>query len=450
MSSWTDLVPPRFMAEKREQDSEKVLDSETGIIRWVSEIPIDPGEPEIFNFSAKMCDSGKIFPVGCFDSNGGAGLTREAAFRAAVGEAIERYCCSIYFPDELFLGNHTEISKRSRALSPNEVALFHPRQKEHIRYAWWTKDTPLCWTEGVSLKTREPVLIPACLVYIPYYPFYRQRGELTVASSISTGQASAFARNAALLSGIYEVVERDAFMITWRNRLNVPRVDINSSPLVRRIYEEKLKREYLEYSLFNMTTDLNIPAILCMIVDNSRQPPIICFGGAANLSPEKAALKALVEAVQTREWAKFMGNQPRPMIIESDYSNIDDFEKHVFLYAYGNMLHAVSFLRESLQVVPFSALPDHAMGDTGKELRFALAALEAQGYEAFAVDLTTPDVAESGFSVVKVLIPLLHPMEGDHTHPYLGGRRLYEVPRKLGYPVEHNFESLNRDPHPYP
>lgn len=51
---------------------------------------------------------------------------------------------------------------------------------------------------------------------------------------------------------------------------------------------------------------------------------------------------------------------------------------------------------------------------------------------------------------MKVFIPGMQQIEGDHTHRLLGGRRLFEVPRKLGYPVASSIDELNIDPHPYP
>jgi ribosomal protein S12 methylthiotransferase accessory factor len=429
---------------------DRLVDSETGIIRWLSEIPIEPGEPEVFNFSAKMSDSSRYHPVGCYDTNGGAGLTRDAAFYAALGEAVERYCCSVYFPDCLSLGSYRDVARRMRALHPREIALFHPAQRDKIRYAWFTEDTTLSWTEGRSLTANEPILIPACLVFIPYFPFSRHKGEVAIASSISTGQACALTLGQALLGGLYEIVERDAFMISWLNRLPLPRLDIASSPIVSRIFRERFQREHLEYSLFQMATDIEIPAVLCMMIDRSHDSPLISFGGAANLDAEKATVKALVEAAQTREWAKFLGMSSKPVIIENDYSNIDDFDKHVFLYAYGDMMQAIEFLLDSPKEIPLREIGDGTAPAGAEELQRALAAVEAKCYEIMVVDLTTPDVRQCGYNVVKVLIPQLQAMEGDYTHRYLGGSRLYEVPAKLGFVGASSYETLNPFPHPYP
>jgi ribosomal protein S12 methylthiotransferase accessory factor len=431
-------------------DPDRVVDRISGIVRFVSEIPLEAGEPEIFNYSAKMCDSRKFFPVGCYDRNGGAGLTREDARMAALGEAIERYCSSIYFPDELLIGSYSELGRRTRALAPGEIAIFHPQQRGHIGYSWFTEDTLLCWIGGSSITRNEPVLIPACLTFVPYHPFWAERGEQTIGPSITTGQAAASSYRDAVLRGIYEIVERDAFMITWLNRLTVPRIDIDSSPRVAEIFHTRLARPNLRYTLHSLATDLGIPSMLCVLIDTQYDPAMVCTGGASHLNPERAAVKALVEAVQTREWARYMGHRRKPFVVESDYSNLDDFDKHVLLYAYGDMSSAVEFLTDAPAIRPFSDLPDCSTGTVAGDLRRVKMLVESSGHEILVVDLTSEDVGQTGFRVVKVFIPEAQQIEGDHTHRLLGGCRLFEVPRKLGYPVLSSISDFNPHPHPYP
>lgn len=428
----------------------RAIDSETGIIRWLSEIPVEPGEPEIFNYAAKMADTGKYLPLRCVDNNGGAGLTREQAYFAAVGEALERYCCSIYFKDDLRLGSHGQVSQVARALHPNDVALFQDGQKAHVRYDWFTEETQLCWTWGASVTKKEPMLLPACMCYIPYFPFLRDEGERTIAPSISTGQATGNSWGDAIFRGLMEIVERDAFSITWLNQLSVPQIDIHSSDVVGRAFEEHFARPYLQYSLHLLASDFGIPCILCIVVDMSKEPPMICTGGAAHLDPERAALKALVEAAQTREWAKFMGRSGQLLMIDSDYSNITDFEQHVFLYGYGDMLYAIRFLLHAADRISFPGIPSRSTGNGRADLALSLNLVESQGCEVLAVDLTTEDVAELGFRVVKTFVPLAQPLEGDHTHRFLGGGRLRTVPVKLGYARNGDLTGFNSDPHPYP
>jgi ribosomal protein S12 methylthiotransferase accessory factor len=428
---------------------ERLIDDETGIIRWVAEIPREPGEPEIFNYSTQMCDSSVFLPVQCHNSNGGAGLSQEAALRAAVGEAVERYCCSVFDFERMPLASHTDMSRDHRALGPSDITFFHPRQKGSSRYSWFTGRTRLRWTQGRSLTTQERVFVPACMVYIPYTPS-RDEGEESIGPSISTGQASGFSLESALIRGICEVVERDAFTIGWLNRLPLPELDIESDPKVRETYYERFARRNLEYRLYRMISDVPIPTVLCLVVDYATDPPMICTGGAASLDPVEATLKALIEAAQTREWAKFMGRQKRPVIIENNYSNITDFEKHVFLYAYGDMMEAVQFLLREDSMIPISDLPRVLATDERDCLERLVAEIDHIGQEVLYVDLTTPDVEQCGYRVAKVLIPQMQPLEGDHTHRFLGGRRLYDLPVKLGLLASSTIDTLNPDPHPYP
>jgi ribosomal protein S12 methylthiotransferase accessory factor len=423
----------------------RVVDRDTGIIQFMAEIPVDPGEPRIFNYSAKMANTAAYFPVGCYDSNGGAGLSQAEAYRAAIGEAIERYCASVYFKDDLLFGSHAEMNQTTRALAPGEPALFHPAQRDSIRYAWFEPDTTITWTMGCSVSRGEAVLVPACLTYLPYWPFRADEGEQAIGPSISTGQASGSTVRDALLTGLYEVVERDAFVITWLNRLPVPRIDIGSSARVMAVFRERFERPHLHYSLHRLATDVAIPCVLCLVVDTSRQPPMICAGGAANLDPERAVLKALVEAVQTREWARVMGRRRIPRLLESDHSNLDDFEDHVFLYAYGDMRPAVEFLLDNDEEIPLADMPNLP----GRDLGSVLAAVHDRDLEVIAVELTTPDVGACGYRVLKTVVPAAQQLEGDHAHRLLGGSRLYDVPPALGFPAR-DVTELNPDPHPFP
>jgi ribosomal protein S12 methylthiotransferase accessory factor len=178
---------------------------------------------------------------------------------------------------------------------------------------------------------------------------------------------------------------------------------------------------------------------------------MISTGGAANLNPVQAASKALVEAVQTREWAKFLGRGTRIFNFAPDYSDIRDFEDHVALYAYGDMLPAIQFLIEVPNLRAIDGRSNPANGDYAADLGKAVTILAENGLDVIALDLTTPDVAACGYAVTRVLIPGLQPLDADYLHRFLGGTRLYQVPRRLGFSSsDTTFEQLNSYPHPYP
>ena len=425
------------------------VDDRTGLIRWVFDIPIEPGEPRIFNASVKMADITHYNLQPCYDNNGGSGLTREQARNAAIGEGLERYCCSVFDPLDLVCGSMAEIGRDQEICRPDNFAMFHPDQPG--RHPAPDENTQLAWTWGWSLVRQRPLLVPACLVYIPYFPCFRERGEQVVGPAVSTGLACAGSIEEALLKGIYESVERDALMVAWLNRLPVPRVDIQSHPDLRQLYQERLRRDGLRYVVLRTTTDIPLPSFLCLLIDERRTPAMISAGAATDLNPVRAASKAMTEAVQTREWAKFLGSRGKKFQFAPDFSDIRDFEDHVALYAYGDMLHAVAFLVEEHNGNIADCWEDGSTGNARNDLEKTVSMLAALNLETIALDLTTPDVAECGYHVTRAMVPGLQPLDADYLHRFMGGRRLYEAPWKMGYKNSRTgIETLNPYPHPFP
>jgi ribosomal protein S12 methylthiotransferase accessory factor len=424
------------------------VDHRTGLIRWAFDIPVEPGEPKIFNASVKMSDVVRYSAHRCYDNNGGSGLTRKQARNAAIGEGLERYCCSVYTPGDLVYGAAAALSNNHALREPSGFALFHPEQSGEIPP--YDFNTPIAWAWAWSLMHKRAVLVPASLVYMPYSPCFADRGENVAGPAVSTGLACARSRDEAVLKGVYECIERDAFMITWMNRLPAPQVDFCSHPSLRQIYEERLRRDGLRYILLKTTTDIPVSSFLCLLIDDRRRPPMISAGGAASLDPVDAALKAMTEAVQTREWAKFLG-RARTFKFAADFSDITDFEAHVALYAYGDMLHAIEFLLDGRNVDKSTCWASASSGDPGRDLQHVTALFGERKMDIFALDLTTPDVAQCGLKVTRAMVPELQPLDADHRHRFLGGRRLYEVPQRMGFAERPStIASLNRYPHPYP
>jgi ribosomal protein S12 methylthiotransferase accessory factor len=422
------------------------IDERTGLIRWLVDLPIDPGEPAIFNCSAQMAEIERYAHAHFHRESGGAGLTGGAARAAALGEAMERYCAGMYSPEHLHFGSADELRTEHPVAQPDSFALFHAGQR--VSYPPFTAAVPLAWVWGYSLARRTPLLVPACLVYMPYDPPFPERGERIVAGAVSTGLACGRSVEEALLRGVYEAVERDAFVITWLNRLPMPRVDLTLSDELSRLYLDRLRRNGLEYFLVDITTDIPIPTFFCVLIDRATIPPMVTVGGASHLDPVRAATKALMEAVQTREWAKYLGREkPKPPLP----GDVKTFEDHVVLYAYGDMLSEVDFLIGDEPRCTVDRHPNRAAGDPPSDLVTAVTLLSVRGHDVIALDLTTTDVEQCGYRVTKVLVPGLQPLDGDHSQRFLGGSRLYEVPTLLGFRSgPSSMTDLNPAPHPYP
>src|SRR5581483_5813617 len=119
-------------------------------------------------------------------------------------------------------------------------------------------DTPIAWAQAESLTYKRERLVPACLVYLCSPETFMKEGARLLSVAISTGAACARSHAEALIKGICEVVERDAYIITWRNRLPRPHLRIDPQSAIYSLFNERFARPGLEFNLVYTTLDLSI------------------------------------------------------------------------------------------------------------------------------------------------------------------------------------------------
>ncbi len=427
-----------------------VVDPVTGIVAYTATAEMDRADPAIFIVVAEPADIRTYgYPLPVASSGSGAGLTYAQAYGAAVGECIERYAFSVVHPEDLVFGPYRLLREQGLdPIAPASWALYHPDQFATLPYAPFGEETPVAWVRVDSLTYRKERWVPACLVYMPYPLPFRAQGEVEPAPAISTGGACARSLPEALLKGLCEVVERDAFMIVWRNRLPCPRVVIDPASSLHSCFHEVFARPGLDYALFYTTLDLEIPSFFGVLINRRADKPMVVVGGAAHPDPTRAALKTLIELVQGLKWMELHRGATFPLV--PGFRNIRSFDDRIKLYAFNSeLLAAFDFLFAQPTEVALSCLPSLDTGDVRRNLQVCVQRLAAHDLEAVAVDITPIDVAACGYHVVKVFIPGCEMMEGDHLLPFLGGRRWREVPERL-FGLSPSLETINPYPHPYP
>jgi ribosomal protein S12 methylthiotransferase accessory factor len=157
--------------------------------------------------------------------------------------------------------------------------------------------TPIGWTRAVELPAGSEAFVPASLVYL----YFNTEGpDGYFCPPTSNGLAAGPSLDSAVLSGLYELIERDAFLITWMNRLAVPRVDYSSmAGIVARI-RSHYARFGVEALVYDITTDIGVPVMMAMAVDRSGGGPAVVVGLGCHLNPAVALKKALMEVCQVR------------------------------------------------------------------------------------------------------------------------------------------------------
>jgi ribosomal protein S12 methylthiotransferase accessory factor len=431
----------------------RLISRKVGLIRRVDETRYQAQDPVVFAAGVLPADFSRCLSGGVAIKAGGAGDTAAVAMVSAIGEAVERHCACFLDRDEIVFGAFRDVAED--AVSPDLLRLFSREQIEHFGPQgpdYFDESSRIGWVWGYSLTDRRPRLVPASLVYLNYRP---AEGEANIGINASTGLAAGTTREEAILSALLETVERDAFTLAWMHRRPGRQIDIDDEDTKRtlrvRLWAD---RPSVDVSFFDLTTDVRIPVVFVVMRRQAECGPVACVGAASRLSPRHAVHKCIQEAGQNFPYLRYLLDTEKDWQPAADFSNLIDFDYHFLNYVKRPDLvpQAFAFFDKCEDRVALSQLPDRSTGRVLTDLEYCVAQLGEAGYEVIVTDITTPDIAEVGFSVVRVIVPGLVPLHGNHLRPFLGAPRLFEAPFRPWWD-RHGWSpegALNPFPHPFP
>ena len=378
--------------------------------------------------------------VNGYNGAGGA-IEPELARIRAIAEGLERYSTCVFDERQFIWATGAELGHEALDLDTvprcSETELAHPR----CPLVAPDKRLPIRWVRGVSLFDARPVWLPAVMVYLKLSMLgVGERFTLP----ISTGCAAHGTLDRALLSGIGEVIERDAISLVWLQQMPLPRIELDATPDWLNGYLERQNRQAggVETLLFDATTDLGIPTVYGLQISPSNQALAALVMCSTELDPAQAVAKVIREAASSR----FALQQPRQ--VPENWDDFSDISHGASFMGRPAQLPAFDFLRHSRRSRRLSEMPVLRTGDARRDLIGVLRTLRERGMEAFAVDLTTDEAMRAGTNVVRVVIPALQPLSVSYRARYLGHPRLYDAPQRMGYLVRAEGE-INPWPQPF-
>lgn len=390
----------------------------------------------------------------------GRTLTAQAAEVTAVTEALERYGglapCG---KRTVIRGSFAQLG--DQALDPTRLGLHSDAQYAlpDFRYQRYHPDLTLSWVWGHSFAQQRPLLVPERYAY--YGLRHRETAERAFVSENSNGCALGGCLEEAILYGLLEVAERDAFLLTWYARLPVPRIDVASlrGRTTALIIERIERTTGYAIHLFNTTMEQQVPCVWVMAVDERDRvdhPKALCAAGA-HLDPERALEGALLELARqlqhaTRSW---LDDRDRGLAMVADPFNVREMADHAPLYYAPEAFERLEFLVDTPRRQSFDeAFPDRHVpsADLATDLQMTIERYLDTGLDVIVVDQTGPEHALEQFACVKVIVPGALPMVFGYQNQRIHGfERLYRVGYELGYhprPLTH--DELNPHPHPFP
>ena len=128
---------------------------------------------------------------------------------------------------------------------------------------------------------------------------------------------------------------------------------------------------------------------------------------------------------------------------------IDDEEFRMLYWKSPKMLKHLNFWLDTKEEKHLDEIASYDKGAI-TNLKRTRNLLKRKNLETVIINCSKPALVKGGFFVVKAIIPELQPFYIEEKYKYLGGRRLYEVPRTLGLRPANTAESLlNKIPHPF-
>lgn len=409
-----------------------LVDSRYGPILGISSFKLGSGQPPWWIFNARLSRPNGVHFVPYRRDAVGCSIHENDALQRVLGEALERYCL---FNSE---GN-AELSVLPASASPFMDLLPRCSDDEHCPESLKRRSSDLQLTQTTVnvLSTGEQAWLPAGFVHVAFSP----TEEELVAESISTGGAFHSSIERAIWSGLCEVAERDAVMLCWFTRRQANRVMIDKMDCPYELHERLLllERFDLQPCLWDITTDFNLPTVLCMVSSNAY--PYHVFGAACCDDPLKALTKSLDEAMMMRAIQPPFDSVSKT-ISYSDFQWVDRLEHHSNLYAAWQGSPALKFLLDGGNYISLSEFVSRtywrepvSMSELVEFGKFLKDSLELT---VLWSDLTMDDVKDIGVAV-KVVVPEMVPLSVSHSCRWLATPRL----------VARANDTFNSFPHPF-
>ena len=356
-------------------------------------------------------------------SSGGLGVSenRKDAMTGCLAEALERYCMS-YIPKK-------EIIKSKKCnLASNHVfegfSTYSDEQYKNNSILLNPNIDEIEWTKVYNIINKENYMYwPASLIYLPFDV------NKPVAETTSTGMAAGFSIDDCIMSGLLELLERDALMINFMQRLNPPEIDIDTIYGKNKELIKKIKLEY-NIKIYKLYSDINIPIYLSIIYKINGKKTHYGIGACASIDSDYAINKSLKECLFTYFYSLNIMD-----VKVNNPNKIKTLYEH-FLYYQGDNFDKLLFNSKKVKYKK-------------EKLSFKdmIKILESNNIDIYFKELTTDDIKKSGIKVVKVVSPTLIDLNKSHIYPRLGANRFFDVPKKLGLNYQEELVDL---PHPFP
>ena len=389
----------------------------------------------------------------------GRSETLEVSRMSAEFEMLERYASIVPHTKPELAGSFRELVKAGyRMVSPEQLSMntVSDEVKEQYGFDTYSDDKSYRWRRVVNLADGLDYYLPE---QVMYYDAQMVSGEKRFMYETSNGCAMGGTYEEAVVYAMLELVERDAFMMHWYNRIAPKQLDITG---VKNDYLRDVVRYMTcigyEIRVMDITMETGIPAIWVAAIDRNYHGKMKCYNAAgAHINPEKALEGALVEVATSigiydrmirsgrlDEQLEKLKGHPEAVV---------GIEDHVFFYALEENFHNIEPYYLNEQKVDFT---ERFRDWYGREDRTFTLEQFAERFRKYHRDvyvgvLESKVNRELGLWCVKAVVPSMLTMTFGVKNQRLNLDRIRKGAVAAGIADrEIPEEEINVTPHPFP
>jgi len=419
-------------ADELKKALEGIVDRHVGIIKMLT---ADTGAAPPYDFPVTATAVVSTYTEGALRHahdamiGSGKGLTKVDALIGAAGEAIERYSASRYRAADLLQSPAKAMT--DEFVDPRRLCLYSDEQYAEPDFPCvrFDENQSIHWTRGWWFGTKEPVWVPALPAYFNFEACHHE----FFCHVSSNGLAAGADVDDAAMRALFELIERDAFMLTWLCQLPSRRIMLDDSlePGIAEVVRQ-MKQRGAEIELYLLDgTDVDMPVVMCLALGEGALPAV-SVALSCHLDPRVAVRKSILEQAHV---GPYLMRQVAELKVPATPADVQTLDDHAAYYFTPERLPIFDFIRNTDRSIRYADLPQ--VDDVSVAACAAL--LEKAGVQVAVVDVTSPDLLDSPFRVARAI--------GLDVQPIHFGERF----RRLANPrlMKHSGgRPLNPHPHP--
>ena len=351
----------------------------------------------------------------------GYGLSNEEALVKLMGESVERYAAMVairMFDDGFRYASRRELAAEGPCLPLEYLGILDPQQQAALgsrlhRYCDRppTEDDVIAWVQCPSLvRPGEQVWVPAQLFFLGFTTS-ASHGDLLFTPSFSTGTAAHVSLTQALRNALIEAVQIDAFILNWYTDTPAPAVAIDDEDLLAALAGLGLGPDSAYTLMANHLTrpELPLPTFGVFLERKTEALPQLSFGVQGDADPSYAMLRGTMESAAILSLgmysAIFDTTNVHAAVNSSPYLDLDT---NVLYYASPRDAERKrevvrSRFAGSVKLSEIAPLADDEPATVAELIRMVAGVSQWASY----LDITPPELADTDWKVVRVLIPEL-------------------------------------------